>query len=258
MGTPLNNSVVKAFLLLETIRDSPGGLTIAEAAGRTGMTIPTMHRFLGTLRTLGAVETSPAGRYVIGSAIRALARDANEASTARGALDYHVRQLAATLRETAHLAVFDNTMVRYVVKAETERSLKIVSRVGTTLEAYCTGVGKVLLAFQPVEQLEAYIATGGFVAITPRTITDLGLLREELRRIREQGYAVDDEEFETGLRCVAAPIEVKGRVIAALSASAPTSRLTDEAMTRFVDATRRRARMIAADLTARNCSTVDT
>ena len=247
MSTPLNNSVVKAFRLLSTFKQVPDGLTLTDAADRAGLTMPTTHRFLRTLLSVGALDQTPAGRYVVGPALRALAESNEKVEAPSLILDHHVRQLAALLRETTHVAVLEGGMIRYVAKAETQRSLKIVTQVGTALEAYCTGVGKVLLAYQSRKLLLRYLGKGDLVALTPRTITEADELMAELERIRKKGYAMDDEEFESGLRCVAAPIWVAGKPIAALSSSAPASRLTDKEVPRFVAATTQRAEMIAAE-----------
>lgn len=248
MSTPLNNSVIKAFHLLSAFKQERDGLSLKEATDRAGMTMPTAHRFLRTLLSLGALDQTTEGRYVIGSALGEFTQLPEEADLPTAIINRHVRQLAATLRETVHIAVLSGSMIRYIAKAETERSLKIVTQIGTTLEAYCTGVGKVLLAHQSQEYLQRYLASGDFVALTPRTITDRELFLEELEKVRECGFAVDDEEFESGLRCIATPLVVGGKVVAALSGSAPVGRLTDEAVPMFVAAIARRARMISSEL----------
>lgn len=248
MATPLNGSVVKAFNLLTAFKDAREGLSLVEAAERSGMTVPTAHRFLRTLLATGALDLLPNHRYVVGSALRGISGCEPDNDSAATVLDHHVQQLAAHVRETAHVAILEYDMVRYVAKAETQRSLKIVTRIGTALEAYCTGVGKILLAHKSVEYVERYLKCGDLVALTPRTMTDPTALMNELRKIREQGYALDDEEFETGLRCIAAPIQVGGATIAALSCSGPTTRFTDEMLASHISTTIRRAQLISKEL----------
>ncbi|WP_164527982.1 IclR family transcriptional regulator [Georhizobium profundi] len=248
MATPMNGSVVKAFNLLAAFKDARDGLSLVEAAERSGMTVPTAHRFLRTLLSTGALDLLPNHRYVIGSALRGIAFADAATNSAAAVLAHHVQQLAAHVRETAHVATLDKDMVRYVAKAETQRSLKIVTQIGTALEAYCTGVGKVLLAHKPGEYVERYLKGGDLIALTPRTLTHPDALVAELRKIREQGYALDDEEFETGLRCVAAPVRVNGSTIAALSCSGPTTRFTDEVLASHILTTVRRAQLIGQEL----------
>lgn len=247
MTTPLNNSVVKAFQLLAAFKQAPHGLSLTEAAERVSLAVPTAHRFLRTLLSTGALDQTATGRYVVGSALLQLAQTGPDTETPAAILDHHVCQLAATLRETVHVAVLDRDMVHYVAKAETQRSLKMVTKVGTALEAYCTGVGKLLLAHQSADYVARYLGNGDLVALTPNTITNKDVMFRELQAIREQGYALDDEEFETGLRCVAAPITLNGTVVGALSCSAPSSRMGDEFLPTFLAATRRRAQMIASE-----------
>lgn len=247
MGTPLNKSVVRAFQLLEVFKNEHNGLSLGEAANLSKMAVPTAHRFLRTLLSLGALDQIDDGRYVIGSTIEGFVRDGNIEGEASAILNRHVRQLAATLHETVHVAEMAGSMAFYTCKAETQRSLKIVTQVGTSLEAYCTGVGKVLLAHQSSETISRYLYKGDLIALTPHTITDRDDIFRELAKIREQGYAIDDQEFEMGLRCLAAPIQANGRVIAALSCSAPSSRLPDEDIPHVLAALRRRTRMIETE-----------
>lgn len=247
MSTPLNQSVLRAFQLLEAFRNEHNGLSLREAANLSNMTVPTAHRFMRTLLSLGALDQSDDGRYIIGSTMKAFAKDYAGDGNATAILNRHVRQLAATLHETVHVAELIGSMAFYTAKAETQRSLKIVTQVGTSLEAYCTGVGKVLLAHQSTEMVSRYLANGDLVALTPHTITDRNEILRELEKVREQGYAIDDQEFEMGLRCLATPIQVNGRVIAALSCSAPSSRLPDEDVPHVLSALRRRTQMIASE-----------
>lgn len=247
MSTPLNQSVLRAFQLLEAFRNEQNGLSLREAANLSNMTVPTAHRFLRTLLSLGALDQSDDGRYIIGSTMKAFARDYAGGGNATAILNRHVRQLAATLHETVHVAEMRGSMACYTAKAETQRSLKIVTQVGTSLEAYCTGVGKVLLAHQSTEMVSGYLDKGDLIALTPHTITNRGEILRELEKVREQGYAIDDQEFEMGLRCLAVPIQMNERVVAALSCSAPLGRLPDEDVPHALSALRRRARIIACE-----------
>lgn len=248
MGTPLNKSVLRAFHLLEAFKNERDGLTLREAAATSRMTVPTVHRFLRTLLSLGALEQHGKGRYVIGCTLKDFAENNARKEDAEATLSRHVSQLAATLHETVHVAELIGSMAFYTAKAETQRSLKIVTQVGTSLEAYCTGVGKVLLAYQPDEMVSRYLDNGELIALTAYTITDRDCVLRELAKVRELGYAIDDQEFEVGLRCLATPIYLNGRVVAALSCSAPLSRLPDENIPHFLTALKRRSKMIASEL----------
>jgi DNA-binding IclR family transcriptional regulator len=257
MTTPMNNSVIKAFKLLDIVKLIPEGLSLIDAAERAGMTVPTTHRFLRTLLSLGALDQTAEGRYIAGRTLRDQSQIPQVGNSPAAVLEHHVIQLAATLRETAHVAVLDGNVIRYIAKAETQRSLRIVTQLGTTLEAYCTGVGKMIIAYKSDNYVASYLQSGDFVALTDRTITDPATFLRELQKVRDVGYAVDNEEFEAGLRCVAAPIWVDGKVVAALSCSAPASRLTDANLPFFVAVTKRRAQVIAQELRQKRLSVSD-
>jgi len=122
-------------------------------------------------------------------------------------------------------------MVTYVNKVSLPNAFPPYTRVGSKLEAYCSGLGKVLLAALPPEQLENFILDGDLVAITPYTITDRTILRGELAKIRLQGYAVDDREYQANMRCVAVPVrDAEGGVVAALSVCGETGTLPSDAV----------------------------
>lgn len=120
------------------------------------------------------------------------------------------------------LGIFENDMVTYLVKTG-QSAGDLFTKVGMQLEAYCSGIGKVLLAHLPVQAQAEYLAGGPFIALTDQTITDPLLLKDELDHVATQSFAVDDEEVVTGLQCVAVPVRnMQGEVIAAISASRAT------------------------------------
>lgn len=229
MATPNNESIVKGFGLLTLIARHQSGLTLAEAAKAMEMTVPTAHRFLKTLVSVGALERNEKKKYFLGSVLLGSPMQGHRSRDLRPMFHRHAETLSHTLRETVHVASFVDDMVQYIAKAEAPRSLRISTIVGTTLEAYCTGVGKVLLAFMPTAALDRYVAAGNFHPLTPNTITTSEGLYAELQKVRTNGYAIDDEEFELGLRCIAAPIFSGDKVIAAISSSGPSTRFAPSA-----------------------------
>jgi DNA-binding IclR family transcriptional regulator len=137
-----------------------------------------------------------------------------------------LQQLTDRTGETTHLAVLSDGQVLYVDKVESPRSLRMPSQVGRRLPVHCTGIGKALIAFLPEEVLKGLVAKRGLQQFTPNTITDLPALAAELARVRERQYAVDDEEIEEGLVCIAAPVrDHTAHVVAAISIAGPSSRL---------------------------------
>src|SRR6185295_11709035 len=142
----------------------------------------------------------------------------------------HLAALRETTRETTQIAILDHWQVVYLERMLSPMSVGYMrSRAGAILPAYCTGLGKTLLAFRPEPDVQAWAATQKFAALTPRTITSAKRLLKELAVIRGRGYGLDDEEREKGVRCIAAPIcNHTGDVVAAISVAGPTERIPAE------------------------------
>lgn len=223
-------AVVKTIQIIEEMahRDQVG---VTEIATATGISKATAFRFLSTLEQLGYVQQANQSLYCLslklfelGSIIRARRSKLDDVRPT-------LHSLATATRETVHLATLEGDHLVYLYKIESTLSLKVsmMSEIGRSAPLYCTGVGKVMLAYQPTEQQDRLINSTVLKRFTPKTITDLAGLKDELSRIVSNGYALDDEEHELGVRCVAAPIHNSDReVIAALSVSAPSARLTDD------------------------------
>lgn len=147
-----------------------------------------------------------------------------------------LEQLAEQTHETIHLAILDDGKIVYLGKIESNQTLRVsmASRIGQSAPAHCTGVGKLLLSYMPPEKLEQFLSQEKMQRYTEHTINDKSQLINELERIRQNGYAIDDEEYEVGIRCVAAPVRNKqGAVVAALSISIPTVRLPNSELPRY-------------------------
>ncbi len=141
----------------------------------------------------------------------------------------YMEELKRKVEETVHLVVMDNFEIVYINKVESAQSLRIGTRVGGRLPAYCTGVGKVLLAALAPEDLKQFLKKNPLKQLTPNTVTDPEKLIQTLQEIRNQGYALDNEEFSEGLMCMAAPIHnYSQQVIAAISISGPTKRIKEK------------------------------
>jgi len=224
-------SVVRTLQVLEALA-SDGELGLTELAERVGLHKSTLFRFMRTLCDLGYARRDPDTErfsltlkiFELGSAVHARVDLVKLASP-------FLLRLSATTRETVHLAILDGGSLVYLSKIESTHSLRVAmqSGVGLTAPAYCTGVGKVLLAFADTDTLDSYLTSCDFVRYTQHTIPDRLKLLAELQGIRNRGWAVDNEEHEYGVRCLAAPVRNrKGSVIAALSISGPTIRLTQD------------------------------
>ncbi|MBL6276444.1 IclR family transcriptional regulator [Micromonospora fiedleri] len=207
-------------------------LTLSEVARATGLTRAAARRFLLTLVELGYVHTD--GRLF---ALRPRILDLGYAYLSSLSLPEvaqpHMEALVAQVHESCSVSVLDGDEVVYVARVPTKRIMTVGISVGTRFPAYATSMGRVLLAAQPADWLDDYLATAQLRQLTRRTITDPAKLRTTLNRIAGQGYAIVDQELEEGLRSLAAPIHGDdGAVIAAVNVSAHASRGTFDAIRR--------------------------
>jgi DNA-binding IclR family transcriptional regulator len=201
-------------------------LTLRAIANGAGTSLASAHRLVITLQSLEVVKKDLNGHYLLGPKLIEIGDHARRLAAPQSILTDLVARVAHSMNETAHIAVLHGDMARYVAKGETARGLRTVTQVGKELEAYCTGVGKVLLAFCSARTRNRYLRAGEFIKLTSNTISNRNQLRKELSKIRSAGFAVDSEEFEEGLKCIAVPIHSQtGRVVASLSISGPSSRL---------------------------------
>ncbi len=192
---------------------------MAIIAGRVGLPKATAHRLATTLLHEGFLRRLATGQLVAGPRLVALAQGLDHMQVVVAAAAPVLHRLALRLGCVAQLGTLENDMVTYRIKTG-QAAQDIFTRVGLQLEAYCTGIGKVLLANLTEREREAYLATGPFPALTAKTITEPAALRRELEQVRASGYARDNEEIAEGLVCFAAPLRIgEGEVVAAISVS---------------------------------------
>ncbi|MDO8390205.1 MAG: IclR family transcriptional regulator [Actinomycetota bacterium] len=217
-------AVIRAFS-----RDRPR-LTLSDVARETGMTRAAARRFLITLESLGYVSSDGRLFSLRPSVLQLGYAYLSSFSLAEIAQD-HLEKLAEALHESCSASVLDGEDIVYVARASTNRIMTIGLSVGARLPAYCTSMGRVLLAELDEAAIASYFATANLAARTDRTITDRDELRAELIRVREQGWCLLDQELEDGVRSVAIPVrDASGRVVAAINASAHATRVTIETL----------------------------
>ena len=216
----------KSLAILEILSQENSPLSIAELSERLGIYPSTIHRILDTLRYWGYVEQdSDTQRYQLGLKVLELGMAKLQRMELVKEAAPYLKELREQSNETVHLAVLDEGEVLYLAKEESAQSIRTVSRVGRRLPGHCTGLGKVLLANLEEEQ-EKIIEEKGLPRFTENTITDKKKLREELSKVRHQGFAEDRGEHEKDVRCLAAPVkDHRGKVIAAISISLPAFRM---------------------------------
>lgn len=219
------NSVLgRAFTLLTAFRPDETEVGLAELARRTGISKPTAHRLLHELAGWDAVEQVGRG-WRLGMTLFELGLLAPRQRGLREAAAPFLADLFEATHETVHLAVPDGTEVVYVQKIDGPRGPDVASRIGGRMPAYCTGVGKALLAHAPPDRFAAVLAAG-LHRRTPRTVIAPGLLEAELATVRERGVAEEHEESTVGIACVAAPIFASdGAAVAAVSITGWAPRL---------------------------------
>jgi IclR family KDG regulon transcriptional repressor len=230
-------AVERAVEILASLDDEHPERTLSEIAQATGLHKATAHRILMTLLNCGFVDrTADWERYRLGFRVIGLGLGVlNRFDVRREALP-HMRQLVERFEETCDLGVFDRGQVLALEVVSGKHVLTIASRVGRHLPAHCTAGGKVLLAFLPPEAVEE-VLKAPLARYTDNTIASPARLREEMEEVRRRGYAVDNEEFEAGIRAVAVPIrDIEGKVIAQMSVLGPTSRFTPERIAGVVQA----------------------
>jgi DNA-binding IclR family transcriptional regulator len=217
--SPLLSSLSRAFDLLDSILADAGQSSLSEIARRIQLPIATAHRHAATLIEAGYLKNPSHGKYIAGPRLIRLARDLDPKQLIVGVAAPVVNRLAANARAIAQLGTLDSDMVTYRIKAG-RGSAAFFTRVGMQLEAYCSGIGKVLLAHLPPDERKAYLSAGPFPALTERTITDSAALENVFCHIRAEGFAIDDGEIDDTVFCVAVPIRLpNGCVEAAVSLS---------------------------------------
>ncbi|HEY3524423.1 MAG TPA: IclR family transcriptional regulator [Candidatus Limnocylindrales bacterium] len=219
-------SIARADALLDVLSREPAGIGLSEIARRTGLGLSTTHRLLATLTGLEYVTQDPeTSRYLLGFRVLELASRAQSVHL----LLVRARPLMAeTMRasgETTNLAVRDGPWARYVAQVPSNASVRMFAELGSPAPLHATGVGKVLLAFAPDPTVDSVLA-GDLRPRTGRTLTTPDDVRAALDEIRARGFAIDNEEFEDGVMCVAAPVRNHAEeVVAALSVAGPKGRV---------------------------------
>lgn len=227
----------RLFHILELLADQ-GPMQLMDIAAAEQLNKTTSFRVLRSLMYLGYVRQDPSdGRYSLTFKILGLADKVRDQTDMIGILHPYLEELSGQIRETIHLVMLEDpfspetdTEVTYVDKVESPyNAVRMVSRVGGRIPLYCSGVGKALLADMTDDQIRQVWKHSRIERITDYTITDFRSLMQIIGQIRQTGYAMDNEENEIGVRCVAAALPlVHGQGRFAISISAPAARMDDE------------------------------
>ena len=242
-------SLERGLAVIRALGTDRARMTLSEVAREAELSRASARRFLHTLVELGYVVTD--GRvFALRPRVLELGYAYLSSLSLPEVAQPHLEQLAEDVGESSSMAVLDGTDIVYVARVATRRIMSAVIRVGTRFPAVATSMGRAILAHLPDVEREAFLATATLTPLTQRTITDKGALRIELDTVREQGWALVDQELEDGLRSIAVPLrDQAGRAIAAVNLSAPVRRGPVEEMAAgFLPPLLRAAREIEADL----------
>jgi IclR family transcriptional regulator, KDG regulon repressor len=231
-GIPNATAVERALSILEYLDSSRRGLNISEISRKLGIPKSSAYVIVMTLERLGYVQRKDDSlNYHLGLKAYGLGRGMMKNLTIADVALPTLRVLVDQIRLPAHLAVPDGDQGVYIQKVDTPSLIKIDTYIGRRMDLHCTGVGKVILAYGAEEVVEHILAKQAYIRHTRNTITSSRALRRELVRVREAGYAVDDEEEELAVRCVAVPVfHPSGRFAAGLSVTGTTAQIPLEAI----------------------------
>jgi DNA-binding IclR family transcriptional regulator len=222
-------SIDRALDILETLSEASNGLGVSQIAQRTGLHKSTVHRLLSTLTGRGYAEKNPEGLYRIGmKPIEIVSVHINSLELHTEAWPY-VAQITRELGLTSHLGVLEGDQVIYIERMDMYSGIKLYSQIGIRVPAYCSSLGKCLLSNFSKEALDSIMENCSFDKFTEHTIDTLEKFHKEMKKVRKQGWAMDDREFDRNNRCIGAPIyDYRGEIIAAISASGTPHELSKE------------------------------
>ncbi|QBE61646.1 IclR family transcriptional regulator domain-containing protein [Pseudoduganella lutea] len=223
-------SLARGLAVLQAFSDSRRSLTIAQISQKTGIPRAAVSRCLYTLKQLGYAD-SDVNNYSLRPKVLTLGYSYLSSTPLTVSAQPYLNQISRTLNESCSLAVLDDNEVLYVARSATSRVMSVALNTGSRLPAYCTSLGRVMLAHLPEADLQAYLDKVRLKPLTEHTITTQKGLRAALVQVREQGYAINNEELEVGLRSIAVPVRgASGTVLAALNVGAQAGRVSARQM----------------------------
>ncbi|RPI25088.1 MAG: IclR family transcriptional regulator [Acidobacteria bacterium] len=219
----------KTLDILEAIKNTPGGLSLADLSRAVRMPKPTAYRITSTLESRGYLDRTTEGGYQVSRKLFELQRRTTDEQVIIRAAQPIMDRLVESCQETVNLGILDAGEVVVINTIESPQGIRMASKIGNRRYLHSTALGKVLLCGLPERELQRLIRVKGLPKLTPFTLTTVAGLKDELELIRERGYSIDNEENELNGRCLGAPIfGPYGRMVSALSISGPSFRMTVE------------------------------
>ena len=237
--------VAKALSLLDLLGEYPHGAALSDLATRSGFPLSTTHRLLASLIRGGFASMDPDRRYNLGLRVFALGQQVASARGFAGTVLPQMEWLSQQTEEAVLMSVLDGDHQLYVHYVPGPQQVGVIGERGRHGPLHCTAMGKVLLAFAPTDQSARLVETISLDPLGPNTITDRDAFRVEISSVRAQGYAIANEEHETGILAIGMPIvDNGGRLRAAISVAAPAFRCDPERLKSFLPAMRTAAETI--------------
>ncbi|MET0857837.1 MAG: IclR family transcriptional regulator C-terminal domain-containing protein [Telluria sp.] len=219
-------SLARGLAVLRAFSDSRRALTIAQISQKTGIPRAAVRRCLHTLKQLGYAEAEM-NNFSLRPKVLTLGYSYLSSTPLAVSSQPYLNNVSRALNESCSLAVLDESEVLYIARSATSRVMSVALNAGSRLPAYCTSLGRVMLAHLDSDELDAYFARTKLRPMTERTVVSQKRLREILAGVRQQGYAINDEELELGLRSIAVPVRgASGTVLAALNVGAQAARVS--------------------------------
>lgn len=233
---PIIQAVERALKILDLFDEHDMELKITDISERMQLHKSTVHSLLKTLQVHGYIDQNPEnGKYRLGMKLFERGNFVIHGLDIRKVAKRYLVDLSMKTGQTTHLVILDDKEGVYIDKVEGPMATILYSRIGRRIPVHSSGVGKALIAWKSEKELQSILQDYPYVAQTPQTITNEQDLRLELQKVREQGYAVDNQENEPGVRCIAVPIRNhQGQVIAAVSISTLLSRVDDRELEQFL------------------------
>lgn len=244
------SSVEKALNILELISHNDSGLTTTEISNMTNQGVSATFHLLNTLRISGFVrQDEKSKRFFIGYALLRIAHSAKKQFSLSNIADNYLEKLTLNFNETSNLVVLKDTDIEYISQCECNQLLKMFTQIGARIPYNCTGGGKAIAAFLPENEQISLLSRTSFFPYTKNSCSSVLQLKENFDEIRKKGFALDNEEREIGVTCIAAPIFNEADYpIAAVSISGPTSRIKEKGIDILSEAIKKTASEISNKL----------
>ena len=211
-------SIDKAMKVFEILIENPGGLRLREISEKLDMNQSSVHHILSTMMPYGYIQqNTDTKKYALGFKFLMVASVMKDNMELRDITHKYIDELSCKVNGAVHVSVLKNNKLVYIDKSDRVEGLKLATYIGFTTEPYAAAGGKVLLSQMDEQSLDRMFANVIFKPYTEKTVRNLTELKKELQDVRQKGYALDDEEYYSGIRCISVPIKAGHKIIAALS-----------------------------------------